>query len=266
LNIIFYFSGTGNSLKIAKDVLNNIENGELAPMSNFKRNILEQQYDTIGFVFPIYFWGLPNIVIKFIQNNNFSNNTSYYYAIATSGGSPGNGLSQLNELLKNCHNIKLNYGQNLTMQTNYILHNYLIYTYNFHNLNKKAEKILIKAEKNLIQIIGEIKRKENNKIGKIDKYKETYYNNYMQNISLIDKNYIVNNNCIKCGICVKVCPVRNIELISGKPKFKNNCEHCLACMNYCPQKSIDYKNITRNRKRYTNPEISYKELSEKNNL
>jgi hypothetical protein len=33
----------------------------------------------------------------------------------------------------------------------------------------------------------------------------------------------------------------------------------------CPQKAINYKNLTQNRGRYTNPEIDYRELSEYNN-
>jgi flavodoxin len=162
-NIIFYFSGTGNSLKAAKTIAKGLDNTEIAPMGKPENRILTKQYNSIGFVYPVYFWGLPNAVVKFITNIKFSAN-SYYYTISTSSGSPGNGLSQLNELLKKHHTIKLSYGKNIVMQTNYILHNYLFYIYSFHNLNEKVEKILKKADKKIIKIIEEIKQKENNKI------------------------------------------------------------------------------------------------------
>ena len=76
----------------------------------------------------------------------------------------------------------------------------------------------------------------------------------------MDKNYTVNNNCTGCTICEKVCPVKNIEMADNKPKYKHHCEQCVACIQYCPQKAINYKNVTQTRRRYTHPEISYKEL------
>jgi MinD superfamily P-loop ATPase len=79
------------------------------------------------------------------------------------------------------------------------------------------------------------------------------------------KDYNVNDNCIGCGICKEVCSVKNIEIINKKPIFGNNCECCVACIQYCPRKAINYKNKTQKRKRYTHPEINYKELSEYNN-
>jgi ferredoxin len=259
-NIIFYFSGTGNSLKTAKTVLYKIGNTRLVSMTKSGEITITGQYETIGFIFPIYFWGLPNAVIKFIEKVNFINKNSFYYSITTSGGSPGNGLSQLNELLEKHHNIKLNYGKNIIMQTNYILHNTIIYTYNFCNLKTKINKIIKKSDKELNKAIEQLKSKTNNKIKKMNRFMESYYKKHMKNISSITNDYTVSANCIKCGICVKVCPVKNIELFNDIPKFNNHCEHCLACIHYCPQKTINYKNITQNRKRYNHPEISCEEL------
>jgi MinD superfamily P-loop ATPase len=80
----------------------------------------------------------------------------------------------------------------------------------------------------------------------------------------MDRDYIVDGNCTGCGICKMVCPVKNIEIMNGKPNFKHNCEQCVACIQYCPQRAINYKNLTQKRRRYTNPKINYKELSERN--
>jgi ferredoxin len=237
-NIIFYFSGTGNSLKIAKTVLYNIGNARLVSMTKPGEITITGQYETIGFIFPIYFWGLPNAVIKFIEKINFINKDSFYYSITTSGGSPGNGLSQLKELLEKHHGIKLNYGKNIIMQTNYILHNVVIYTYSFYNINIKTKKILKITDKKINEVIEQLKSRMKNKIKKINKFMESYYKKHMKNISFIDNDYTVSDNCIKCGICVKVCPVKNIGLFNDIPKFNNHCEHCLACIHYCPRKAM----------------------------
>ena len=88
---------------------------------------------------------------------------------------------------------------------------------------------------------------------------------FVKKVSNMDKNYSVNNSCTGCGICKIVCPVRNIELENKKPVFSGNCEQCVACIQYCPTKALNYKNSTQKRRRYTNPEIDYKELSNWNN-
>jgi flavodoxin len=40
MNIIFYFSGTGNSLKVAKMISMELGNTEIIPMGNYKEHIL----------------------------------------------------------------------------------------------------------------------------------------------------------------------------------------------------------------------------------
>jgi flavodoxin len=63
-NIVFYFSGTGNSLKVAKAISKELENCEIVSMSGpFD---LTKTYDSVGFVYPTYFWGLPKRVIEFV--------------------------------------------------------------------------------------------------------------------------------------------------------------------------------------------------------
>jgi len=56
-NIIFYFFGTGNSLKAAKDIANAIEDCELISMRESR--MLSSTYEQIGLVYPIYIGGMP---------------------------------------------------------------------------------------------------------------------------------------------------------------------------------------------------------------
>jgi flavodoxin len=51
-NIIFYFTGTGNSLKVAKDVANRVGDCEIIAMTAYKDNNLLSGMDRIGFIFP----------------------------------------------------------------------------------------------------------------------------------------------------------------------------------------------------------------------
>jgi ferredoxin len=132
-------------------------------------------------------------------------------------------------------------------------------------MSKAVNKITEKSNKNLIPIINSIKNRKNNKVNRLTKIFHFINDDFIKKVSTMDKDYTVNNNCSGCGVCKEVCPVKNIEMIDNKPQFNHNCENCIACIQFCPQKAINYKNATQNRGRYTNPEISYKELSEKNN-
>ena len=256
-NIVFYFSGTGNCLKVAKNIVEELGSGEIVSMAKPDRYILKKQYDTIGFVYPTYFQGIPRIVNEFIMNISIGNNkNAYYYAISTYGAFVGNGVSQINELLLTQHNIKLNYGKKLKMFSNYVV---------MYNMSNRIREITRKSDEEFIPIINSIKNKEVNNIKKSNKLLNWYYNLRIKNVSAMDKNYNIDNNCIGCGICGEVCPVKNIDIIDKKPQFKHKCEQCVACIQYCPQMAINYKNLTQKRRRYTNPEINYKELSKENN-
>jgi ferredoxin len=255
-NIVFYFSGTGNCLKVTKTIANELKNTEIVSMAKSGNYSFIKQYDTIGFIYPTYFWGLPKKVIEFVGNLNFgSNKDAYYYAIATCGGNAGNAINQLYELLLHKHNIKLNFTKQLQMFSNYVI---------LYDMSKEVDKITKKSNKNIVPIINSIKNKEKNKVNRIMKIFSFVNKRFIKKVSTMDKDYIVNNNCTGCDICKKVCPVKNIEMINNRPQFNHNCENCVACIQYCPQKAINYKNATQNRRRYTNPEISYTELSEKN--
>ena len=255
-NVIFYFSGTGNSLYAAKTVAAELGNTEIVSMSKPGGYALKTHYDSAGFVYPVYFWGLPKKVIEFVTNMDFGNNKdAYYYAIATYGGSAGNALNQLYELLQKRHNITLNYARTVKMFSNYVV---------MYDMDKRVQEITKKSGKNLIPVINAIKARENNSVNRLAKVCGFVNKNFIRGVTAMDKDYVIDENCTGCGICGEVCPVKNIEMINNKPQFNHACENCVACIQFCPQKALNYKNATQNRGRYTHPGISWQELSERN--
>lgn len=255
-NIVFYFSGTGNSLKAAKTVAQELGNAEVTCMAKPDGYSLSKQYDTIGFVYPTYFWGLPKAVVEFIKKVKLGENKkTYFYAIATCGGFAANALYQLSELLLEKQEVMLNYGKALRMAPNYVIE---------YEMFKNAEKINKKALEKLVLVINSIKRKKGNRIKKFASIFKPINKKFLDNVSTMDKNYTINDECNGCGICKEVCPVKNIQMVNNRPEYNHNCENCLACLQYCPKKAINYSNKTQNRKRYTNPGISHRELAESN--
>jgi ferredoxin len=253
-HIIFYFSGTGNSLKVTKTIADELGNGEIVSMT--KAYSLTKQYDTIGFIYPVYFWGLPKKVINFIENLTINgNNNAYYYSIATYGGDVGNAVYQMYALFHKRHAIKLNYCQKLKMFANYVV---------MYDMSENIDAITEKSNKNLIPIIDAIKNRKNNAVNKLTAIFSFINKNFGKNVASKDRYFSVNSNCRGCGICLQVCPVNNITMQNNKPFYNHICEQCVACIQFCPERAINYKNVTQNRRRYTHPDISAEELSSRN--
>jgi len=61
---------------------------------------------------------------------------------------------------------------------------------------------------------------------------------------------VVENKCIKCGLCVNNCPVKNIELSKDAIVFHNECICCMRCFNICPVYAINLGQSTKNTKTY----------------
>lgn len=48
----------------------------------------------------------------------------------------------------------------------------------------------------------------------------------------------IDDDCIKCGLCVKLCPMKNLNLDSKGILQNNDCILCYRCVNACPKKAI----------------------------
>lgn len=251
-NIIFYFTGTGNSLQVAKIIASKLENCKVQLATTYQKNTLESGYERIGFVYPVYS-GLPPIFMKrFIEKIDLSQNKdAYIFQVPTYGGSAGNAHYWMNETMKNK-------GMNLSASFGVISKpNYIVSYYITKDSVSKATKARSKAE-----VIAEkiLKKKMTNPVKRKVRIFEILNKIVAFDFANMDKDYIVSDACVGCGICSKVCPVENIRLVNGKPIFDHRCEQCMACIHNCPKQAINYKKVTVKRNRYRNPEISLEEL------
>jgi ferredoxin len=249
-NIIYFFSGTGNSLAAAKTIAHNIGEAELVSMVNENTQDFSG-VERIGFVFPVYYGSVPPIVRNFILNLKLSEDI-YIFGVITRGGLAGAAADELAEIVKTSGG-KLSYASTIMMPANYIAMYGAL-----PDVGQK--KILSHAETKAAQIGEKAKLKL---IDQNLKPSETLRKPLIEKqpgYLTFAKDYRVSHRCSGCSLCAKICPTKNITMVVGKPHFASNCQHCMACIQWCPLGAIVYKDRTANRGRYRHPEIKSEEL------
>lgn len=80
---LYYFSATGNSLAACKELQRGSEACSVESIVNISGEAaVHPDSDTVGFVFPVFYSGLPNIVNSFISKLDLSG-VDYIFAVAT---------------------------------------------------------------------------------------------------------------------------------------------------------------------------------------
>ena len=214
-------------------------------LNNNKLEYELKENENVGFVFPVYFYTVPDIVKEFVSKLKLSNVT-YVYAVITCGGGIMQAGSVLKKLLQD-RKIKLDYVSPLLMPDNSML---------FYQIPKQ--------EKNELEIMNAVKKIEAIK-NDLNNHKQISISNISLISDLVGQGYKLCNktskfyaddNCVGCGLCEKICPQRAIVLKDSKPKWiKDTCSKCSGCINRCPKHAIQYGKTTVKRNRYINPEL-----------
>lgn len=279
---IYYFSGTGNSLAIARDMAEKT-NGKLISLASVvDKGPIRTDADVIGIVFPTYYepyGGVPLIVRRFVLKLE-NIDSKYIFAICTYGSVSVNALKLLDEILRS-HGGRLAAGFTVNMP----------YNMGGSSLNspEKQQKMFRVWEENMDVIYEHINaRREvrfdtpNVLAGKIysliqfivaplislfkpvtRRRLKQYYNlnngSYAEMLPNMDRSFYTNDNCAGCGACARICPVKDIELVDEQPEWQHKCEFCLACFHWCPKEAIQSSELE-NTIRYHHPDVKVSDM------
>lgn len=262
---LYYFTGTGNSLSIARKVGEKC-NMQLTPISTLS-DTAEIKGEVIGVVFPIYMYNAPMIIYRFLEKIN---SCDYFFVIMTLAGRSGNTTKKVRSILRK-RGIVLSAGFSVRMPENYLAWHEAIAEERkrqlFNDADKKTEKIREIVTNRATHFDNEDEFNADPKkafpfpIGYMPRWIiQAYCDMGFSMIPKLDKPFYANNKCNNCEICRKICPVGNITIADKKPVWHHHCEQCFACIQWCPQEAIEYGNKTEGRKRYHHPDITVKDM------
>ena len=227
-SVIYYFSATGNSLRIANIMAERMD-GLLLPMSKYKGTKCSSRQ--IGLVFPTYFWGVPRTVAEFVDEMKVEADNPYVFAAATCGGLAGGVLGHLDALLKK-KGLHLDYGITIPSVANFIEE--------YNPKTRSADRKLREADEMAERASAEVIAARRNGPFGFHVWDRMFYKLYTDYKLNRDTGFHVDDTCVRCGIC----------------------EHCVACINCCPQQAIQWKHATQKRVRYRNPGVSVHDIIE----
>ena len=263
--IVFFFSGTGNSLYVARQIAGE-GNEPLSIAQEINNPNPVYEAEEIGIVYPVYAHIAPAIVQDFLAKATLK--ADYLFAVATYGAAHGSAVELWDEYAKS-KGYTFNYITTILMVDNYLP----VFDMNEQMAMDKH------IPENLERIIGEINQRTNYHEPVTDQDRQVH-EGFMQMtgmdrakpfLLLAENQFTVTDACIACGICTTVCPHKSWS-VEDRAVPKGTCETCYACIHACPQKAIKLRQpegqmwpAERNPEaRYRNPNVTLNDIVKAN--
>ena len=226
--MVFYFTGTGNSLYVAK----RLDETQVSIPQALHWDDLTFSAESIGAVCPVYGHEMPGMVKEFLEQADLQ--TGYFWLVLTYGRIHGGAAELAEQFLAECGK-KADYINTIVMMDNFLPA--------FDMEEQRALDPEKKVEEHIEAIREDIISRKR----------------YRQPVTEEDRNwhrvflersagtagdssrpfYRITEECIGCGICTRVCPAGCIRLEDQRAiNTGENCQACMACIHHCPQKAI----------------------------
>lgn len=269
--VIYYFSGTGNSLRAAMRIAEEIGGAEIVSVRSDPESVSARNASVIGFVCPVYEWDIPEAMKDFVKWLEITPN-AYIFMVATYIFIHGRSFETMESLLAE-KGARLHYGAALRCVASQCT---------AYPPFPPERLMLPRMEKGVLKISRDIAARKHRAYPTMSPLTRRLYPRlmtpYMEVEHEYDKGFYTDGRCIGCATCAKVCPTRNITMEAGRPEWNHRCHGCMACVSYCPTKAIQFKTppayerlgtviskrlcLPEKRKRYHHPTIHAADLAQ----
>ena len=251
-NIIYCYSGAGHCLAMAKRIAGVLGDTDIVMMRSYPAKTDATEARRVGFIFSCMAGGLPGDVEEYVKAVQIAPG-AYKFAVEQYAGYLGCGLHKIDEI------VDLDYWNAVPNHSTAIW----LMPHNLTLAPQSAERCAESIDRKAMEIGGVVRamQKSDRKPPRQAAF-ELMSKGLGKTHGKRAKKFTVNDDCIGCGICAKICPRKNIELRGGRPVFGANCIGCLSCVQYCPKEAVNIGRITEKRERYPNRNVKPLELVE----
>jgi len=232
-----YFSGTGNTKHCVEEFIHCFDpNNQAFSIETSGLETILANEDVVVFGYPIQFSNIPKIVRDFIVSNGKLFNKKKVFIIATMGLFSGDGAGCSARLIKK-YDAKIIGGLHIKMPD-------CVGDVKLLKKTLEENQSLIREANKKINICAEkLKAGKPTKIGLNVFYhiaglfgQRLWF--YGKTLSYKDKPDINLKKCLKCGLCIKICPMKNLEKGAVSIIHQKKCTMCYRCVNNCPSQAI----------------------------
>jgi ferredoxin len=235
-----YFSGTGNSWRIASACAEQFQAGgyETEMASIQSRTPPDPAADAACFCFPVHALDLPRNAFPYLRGLPPATKSIHTILLVT-GGDPDNAgwalPSGTNLLSKQGYRVQV--ADLIRMPINWTP---------FHSAPERREtdEMITQGVEKTKQWIARFLAGESwlkpislQKFGTLGSVlMRTLY--HRRGVYNLWRFFETGSRCNGCGLCARLCPTESIRIESGKPVWSGGCVQCMRCVNYCPNRAI----------------------------
>jgi flavodoxin/ferredoxin len=261
--VIYYFTGSGNSLAVARDIAERLDAKLIPVASTLDQEHVDTDADGIGFVFPLYDFKPPPPIDDLVDKLGDISD-KYLFAVCTYGITAARSMHQFGKLIAS-RGGRLSAGFAVAMP-----HNGL----GSSAVTESDEQSLFKGWRDRRDEVCEyINARKAGRIESSSLLLVPFQRRFLRMLPSALKfarhallkgvdslAFVANDDCNSCGICEKVCTAANIEIVDGKPVWSDRCVSCFACVHWCPQEAITLGGFTMDIRCYHHPEVKLADM------
>lgn len=250
--MIIYFSGTGNSAYVARS-LANLLGEEVVFIPKSDSGSLQVSGERIIFCFPIYSWGVPPLVLDYIERlgDDFVNKVRTAALPVIMVCTCGDDVALAPEMFESAwrqRGVSPSAIWSVQMPNDYVL----LPGFDVDSTEVEQQKLDESASR-IREIASRIERSDfmvDVVRGKWTGLKSKIIYPLFRRWGISPRKWRATEECVHCGRCAAACPVENIRMVSGVPNWGSRCVSCTSCYHHCPAHAVEYGSATRSKGQY----------------
>lgn len=262
--MVIYFSGTGNSRLVAGELHRRFFPGDTGGDKLYELSgdrllypqrqlIAVEDSQVVIWVFPVYSWGVPPVVLRFIDKIRFKGaEGARHFMVCTCGDDIGRADDQWRKHLGRRSWIPRG-AFSVAMPNTYVC----MKGFDVDPSGVEAGKLAAMPGR-IDRIEAAIRRgfSESDVVrGSWAWWKTNLVYGLFRAFKMSPLPFRADPEvCTSCGLCARSCPMLNIKMEKGNPKWGPACAMCLRCYHQCPVNAISYGRATLGKGQYRAPQ------------